>query len=91
MKKPVLRQCVCCREMFDKRALTRFVINDDKDVAFDLTGKSNGRGFYFCNKCLDNNGKFVDKKMFSKAIKANFSDDKYNELKIEYDRIRKNK
>ena len=89
MKKPVLRQCVCCRGMFEKKELTRYVVNE-KDISLDATGKLNGRGFYFCNKCLDNNGKFIDRKMFSKAIRANFPEEKYFELKEEYDRNRQN-
>ena len=49
-KKIPLRRCVGCREMIEKRAMVRIVINADGDLFIDETGKANGRGAYLC-KC----------------------------------------
>ena len=49
-----LRTCVACRTSGDKRGLLRVVRQPDGVVAFDTTGKANGRGAYVCasEKCI---------------------------------------
>ncbi len=49
-----IRTCVACRTSGDKRGLLRVVRLPDGTVAFDPTGKSNGRGAYVCasEKCI---------------------------------------
>ena len=56
MKKTPMRTCVMCREQKDKRELLRIVRQTDGKVAFDPTGKANGRGAYVCQseECLNN-------------------------------------
>lgn len=43
------RTCVVCREVSEKRGLTRLVKTPDEGVVVDLTGKRNGRGAYLCD------------------------------------------
>ena len=49
-----LRTCVTCRTSGDKRGLLRAVRQPDGIVAFDPSGKANGRGAYVCasEKCI---------------------------------------
>ena len=48
------RTCVHCRSSKDKRDLLRVVRAPDGSVAYDPTGKANGRGAYVCRdeSCL---------------------------------------
>ncbi len=68
-KKTVLRKCVACNEMKDKRELFRVVRDKDGQVFLDSTGKANGRGAYVCrqNSCIETAFK---KKGFLKAFKV---------------------
>lgn len=45
-RKPVLRTCVCSREVCEKKDLFRIVRTPDMQVIVDLKGKANGRGAY---------------------------------------------
>lgn len=56
MKKIPMRTCVMCRQQKDKRELMRIVRTPEGKVAFDPTGKANGRGAYVCSseECLGN-------------------------------------
>ena len=53
-KKPVLRRCVGCGEMKDKKDLIRVVRTQEGEILPDLTGRLNGRGAYICKvpQCL---------------------------------------
>jgi predicted RNA-binding protein YlxR (DUF448 family) len=42
------RSCVFCRTSREKRALLRVVRTPDGTMAFDPTGRANGRGAYVC-------------------------------------------
>jgi uncharacterized protein len=42
------RTCVACRTERQKREFVRIVRAPDGTVAFDLTGRANGRGAYLC-------------------------------------------
>ncbi len=54
-KKPVLRQCIGCGEMKDKKELIRIVRTKEGDILPDPGGRMNGRGAYICRsrECLD--------------------------------------
>ena len=47
-KKPVLRRCVGCGEMKDKKDLIRVVRTQEGEILPDMTGKMNGSGAYIC-------------------------------------------
>ncbi|MDR1669354.1 MAG: YlxR family protein [Oscillospiraceae bacterium] len=54
MKSEPVRQCAGCREHLPKRELLRVIRTPEGTVAFDPTGKAQGRGVYLCRKsgCL---------------------------------------
>lgn len=60
-KKIPQRQCVACKQHFDKKMLGRIVKTPNGDIVFDRTGKVNGRGAYVC----------LNAECFKKAIKSN--------------------
>ena len=66
-KKIPLRTCIVTKEVLPKQELFRIVINKEKEVSIDLTGKQNGRGVYLkkdisvINKAKDL--KLLDKKL----------------------------
>ena len=43
-----IRTCVACRTSGDKRGLLRVVRLPEGGVAYDASGKANGRGAYIC-------------------------------------------
>lgn len=45
-RKIPLRKCLITKEQFPKKEMIRIVVNKDKEVMVDLTGKLNGRGAY---------------------------------------------
>jgi len=53
-KKFPMRQCVGCREMFQKRELIRVVKSPQDEISLDFKGKAPGRGAYICHsaECL---------------------------------------
>ena len=71
-KKIPLRTCIVTKEVLPKQELFRIVINKEKEVSIDLTGKQNGRGVYLkkdisvINKAKDL--KLLDKKLEVKII-----------------------
>lgn len=54
-KKKMLRQCVSCREMKQKKELIRIVRSPEGEVKIDAAGRMNGRGAYLCRSeaCLE--------------------------------------
>ena len=75
--KQVLRMCVGCREMKDKKELIRVV---KKDVfSLDETGKMHGRGAYICKDriCIETARK---KRGLEKSLKENVPAEVYDEL-----------
>ncbi|MBQ9827635.1 MAG: YlxR family protein [Lachnospiraceae bacterium] len=68
-KKQVLRKCVSCGEMKDKRSLIRIIRTKEGSVFADPTGRQNGRGAYVCRdrSCIENAFK---KKALRKALNA---------------------
>ena len=53
-KKIPKRQCLGCREMYEKRELVRVVRSPEGEISLDFRGKKPGRGAYVCRKmeCL---------------------------------------
>lgn len=47
-KKQVLRRCVGCGQMKDKKELVRIVRTQEGAILPDPTGRMNGRGAYLC-------------------------------------------
>jgi predicted RNA-binding protein YlxR (DUF448 family) len=45
-RKPVLRTCVCSKEVLEKKDLFRIVRTPEGNVIIDPVGKANGRGAY---------------------------------------------
>ena len=54
-KEKLLRQCVSCREMKQKKELIRIVRSPQGEVLIDPGGRMNGRGAYVCRSmaCLE--------------------------------------
>lgn len=77
-----LRMCIACRNMKDKRQLTRIVKDKEGNIFVDKTGKKNGRGAYVCKdeECLN---KLQKQKLLNKTFKTNVSEEVYNSLKEE--------
>lgn len=53
-RKIPMRQCLGCREHFEKRQLIRVVRSPEGEISLDFKGKLPGRGAYLCGKteCL---------------------------------------
>lgn len=82
MKNETLRMCVACRQMKDKRTLTRVVKNKEGQFFVDPTGKISGRGAYVCHEpeCLT---KLKKQKVLNKAFKCQVPDEIYQKLENE--------
>lgn len=74
-----IRSCVACRAKFPKRELLRIVRSPEGDVFFDKTGKSDGRGLYWCGarKCLD---KIRKKALVGKMLKSKETNELFDML-----------
>ncbi len=82
MKNETLRMCVVCRQMKDKRTLTRIVKNKENKFFVDKTGKQAGRGAYVCDsqECMS---KLKKQKILNKAFKCEVPVEIYEELEKE--------
>ena len=78
-KKIPLRQCLGCREHKAKSDLIRVVKSPEGEISLDFSGKKPGRGAYICHdpECLK---RTVKTKAFSRAFKAQVSEDIFTEL-----------
>lgn len=87
MKKIPMRTCVMCRQQKDKRELMRIVRTPEGKVAFDPTGKANGRGAYVCasEECL---GNIKNKKKIASALAV---EAKTEELEAVFDEMKQYK
>ncbi len=80
------RQCIGCRQMYDKKELIRVVRTPEGQICIDGSGKQNGRGAYLCKKmeCLDtalkNHG-------LERSLKTKVSSELYEELRKEMETI----
>ena len=75
----VLRTCIACRQMKDKKLLIRVVKNQDGEIFIDKTGKTNGRGAYVCNsaECFK---KLEKSRGLNRAFKGEVSAEVYKKL-----------
>lgn len=80
IKKIPQRTCLGCNEKKDKKDLIRIVKDSENNVFVDLTGKSNGRGAYICNKveCLD---KVIKSKRLEKSLEIEINNEIYEKLR----------
>ena len=78
-KKPVLRRCVGCGEMKDKKDLIRVVRTQEGEILPDMTGKMNGRGAYICRsqECLET---AVRKKGLERSLRCRVNAQVYEDL-----------
>ncbi|HBG11871.1 MAG TPA: DUF448 domain-containing protein [Clostridium sp.] len=47
-KKLLLRQCIGCGEMKNKKEMIRVLKTSEDEILLDTTGRKNGRGAYLC-------------------------------------------
>mgnify|MGYP001002621193 CR=1 FL=1 len=77
-KKIPLRTCIVTKEVLPKQELLRVVINKDKEVSIDLTGKQNGRGVYL-KKDIDVINKAKNLKILDKKLEVEIDEKLYEE------------
>ena len=77
------RTCLACRQMKDKRELTRVVRTPDGEIKLDDTGRMPGRGAYLCKEpeCLK---RVLKSRALERALKQPISEDVKNELLQKY-------
>lgn len=78
-KKIPLRTCIVTKEVLPKQELLRVVINKDKEVSIDLTGKQNGRGVYL-KKDIDVINKAKNLKILDKKLEVEIKEKLYEDL-----------
>ena len=81
-KKAATRQCVGCRDTFNKKDLVRIIKTPDDLIMLDATGKQNGRGSYICRneECLK---KAIRSKGIERSLKTMIPNEIYESLKKE--------
>ncbi len=86
LKKPVLRRCVGCGEMKDRKDLIRVVKGADGSIAIDLTQKMNGRGAYVCksSSCLD---MAIKRRGLERTLKCGISKDICTQLQDQIEEL----
>ena len=78
-KKIPLRTCIATKEVLPKQELLRVVINKDKEVSIDLTGKQNGRGVYL-KKDIEVINKAKNLKILDKKLEVEIDEKLYEDL-----------
>ena len=78
-KKIPLRTCIVTKEVLPKQKLFRVVINKDKEVSIDLTGKQNGRGVYL-KKNIEVINKAKNLKILDKKLEVEIDEKLYEDL-----------
>ena len=78
-KKIHLRTCIVTKEVLTKQELFRIVINKEKEVSIDLTGKQNGRGVYL-KKDISVINKAKDLKLLDKKLEVKIEEKLYEDL-----------
>ena len=78
-KKIPLRTCIVTKEVLPKQELFRIVINKEKEVSIDLTGKQNGRGVYL-KKDISVINKSKDLKLLDKKLEVKIEEKLYEDL-----------
>ncbi|MFI3225936.1 MAG: YlxR family protein [Clostridia bacterium] len=81
-RKVPVRQCLGCREHFEKRELIRVVKSPEGEISLDFKGKSAGRGAYICQNinCLN---KAIKSRAISRAFDMAIPEEIYEVLKKE--------
>lgn len=79
MSKQVLRMCIVCRQMKDKKELFRVNKTNEGEIFLDTTGKQNGRGAYIC-KDGDCKNLIKKQKSINRAYKTNIDEKIYDEI-----------
>ena len=84
VRKIPLRKCTGCGEMKSKKELIRVLLEPDRNVCLDATGKKNGRGAYICNKleCFE---KAVKTKGLERSLKTQIPQEVLDKLRNEYE------
>ena len=78
-KKIPLRTCIVTKEVLPKKDLIRVVINKDKEVSVDSTGKQNGRGVYL-KKDIEVIKKAKNLKILDKKLEVEIEEKIYEDL-----------
>ena len=78
-RKIPLRTCILTKEVLPKQELFRIVINKEKEVSIDLTGKQNGRGVYL-KKDISVINKAKDLKLLDKKLEVKIEEKLYEDL-----------
>ncbi len=80
LKKPVLRKCVACGEMKDRKELIRVVRTTEGEILLDDTQKMNGRGAYICRSlsCLET---AMKRRGLERTLKCNVDKDAYEAIR----------
>ena len=78
-RKIPLRQCISCRQAFDKRELMRVVRSPEGEVSIDHKGRMAGRGAYICRntECIK---RAVKTKALERALSSKIPDAVYEEM-----------
>jgi len=81
-RKVPLRQCLGCRQMFEKRALVRIVRSAEGEISLDFKGKKPGRGAYVCKnmECLS---KVKKTKAIERAFSCTVPDEVFEQLFVQ--------
>ncbi len=80
-----MRMCTACREMRAKKELLRVVRTAEGTLAFDATGKLNGRGAYLCRSaaCLE---RALKTRALERALEAPVGESLREALQMEIER-----
>lgn len=83
MKNEPKRMCVACRQMKEKRELTRVVKNAAGGIFLDFSLKAAGRGAYVCKDeaCIK---RLKKQRLLNKAFSAPVADEVYERIETEY-------
>jgi predicted RNA-binding protein YlxR (DUF448 family) len=86
VRKQPVRTCLGCGATGDKRELLRLVRNPEGDVAWDPTGKANGRGAYVhvSAECFEAT---VRKRRIASALRVNLQEDDVERLRREFENL----
>lgn len=72
------RTCVVCRQTDAKNSLLRIVRTPEGTIAFDGTGRMNGRGAYVCSvACLE---KAIETKRLDSALRCKLTDEDHERI-----------
>lgn len=85
-KKIPMRQCIGCGEMKSKKEMLRILKTAEGGIAFDVTGRKNGRGAYLCfsEECLQN---AMKKKGLERSFQMKIQPEVYERLEKEFEKI----